>query len=48
MYEALSYYTHPFLQDGRTALHYAASQGHGGVAEALMKAACKKDIQTKV
>jgi hypothetical protein len=29
----------PSLQDGGTALHHAASQGHGGVAEALLKAA---------
>jgi hypothetical protein len=36
------------LQDGVTALHYAASKGHGGVVEALLKAACSKDIQEKV
>jgi hypothetical protein len=36
------------LQHGATALHVAALKGHGGVAEALLKAACNKDIQTKV
>jgi ankyrin repeat protein len=36
------------LQDGLTALHWAALKGHGGVAEALLKAACNKDIQTLV
>jgi ankyrin repeat protein len=35
------------LQDGRTALHLAASEGHGDVVEALLKAACNKDMQTK-
>ena len=36
------------LQDGRTALHYAASKGHGDVVEALLKAACNTDIQDTV
>jgi hypothetical protein len=36
------------LQDGLTALHVAAMKGHGGVVEALLKAACNTDIQTKV
>jgi ankyrin repeat protein len=36
------------LQKARTALHYAAVQGHGGVVEALLKAACNTDIQEKV
>jgi ankyrin repeat protein len=31
-----------------TALHYAAWNGHGGVAEALLKAACNKDIRDTV
>jgi hypothetical protein len=48
MYETLNYYTHPSLQDGFTALHYADSGGYGGVVEALPKAGCEKDIQTKV
>ncbi len=30
---------------GRTALHWAACHGQGGVAEALLKAGCKTDIQ---
>ncbi len=30
---------------GWTALHHAAAYGHGGVAEALLKAGCNKDIQ---
>jgi hypothetical protein len=29
-------------------LHYAASGGHGGVVEALLKAACNKNSQDKV
>jgi ankyrin repeat protein len=36
------------LQDGRTALHWATVQGHEGVVEVLLKAACNKDIQDKV
>jgi hypothetical protein len=36
------------LQDGFTALLWAAQEGHGGVVEALMKAACNADIQDKV
>jgi ankyrin repeat protein len=36
------------LQDGYTALHYAALKGHGGMVEALLKAACSTDIQDKV
>jgi hypothetical protein len=36
------------LQNGLTALHAAASEGHGGVVEALLKAACNKDIQDEV
>jgi hypothetical protein len=36
------------LQNGYTALHYAAGAGHGGVAEALLKAACNTDIQDTV
>jgi ankyrin repeat protein len=36
------------LQDGFTALHVAVVQGHRGMAEALLKAACNKDIQDKV
>jgi ankyrin repeat protein len=36
------------LQDGATALHYAASKGHEGVVEALLQAACNADIQEKV
>ncbi len=35
------------LQGGRTALHYAAENGHGGVAEALLKAGCNKEMQTR-
>jgi ankyrin repeat protein len=31
-----------------TALHLAAQEGHGGVVEALLKAACNTDIQDKV
>jgi ankyrin repeat protein len=34
-------------QSGRTALHRAAENGHGGVTEALLKAGCNKDIQEK-
>ena len=34
--------------NGMTALHYAAEKGHGGVAEALLKAGCNKDIQDTV
>ncbi len=41
--------THTHTQDyGRTALHLAAEEGHGGVAEALLKAGCNKDIQNTV
>jgi ankyrin repeat protein len=36
------------VQDGGTALHWAALQGHGGMVEALLKAACNTDIQEKV
>jgi ankyrin repeat protein len=36
------------LQDGVTALHWAALKGHGAVVEALLKAACSTDIQDKV
>jgi len=36
------------LQDGWTALHAAAQERHGDVVEALLKAACSKDIQDKV
>jgi ankyrin repeat protein len=36
------------LQKARTALHYAAMQGHGDVVEALLKAACNTDIQDTV
>jgi ankyrin repeat protein len=36
------------LQSGYTAVNWAASKGHGGVVEALLKAACNTDIQDKV
>jgi hypothetical protein len=36
------------LQKARTALHLAAYGGHGGVVEALLKAACSKDMQDEV
>jgi hypothetical protein len=36
------------LQDGLTALHAAAIKGHGGVAQALLEAACNTDFQDKV
>jgi ankyrin repeat protein len=36
------------LQKARTALHWAASEGHGDVVEALLKASCSKDIQDEV
>jgi ankyrin repeat protein len=42
-------HTHtPHTQSGRTALHLAAENGHGGVAEALLKAGCNKDLQDRV
>ena len=40
--------TPPSLQKARTALHLAASRGHGDVVEALLKAACNTDIQNEV
>jgi ankyrin repeat protein len=36
------------LQNGGTALLWAAIKGHGDVVEALLKAACNKDMQTTV
>jgi ankyrin repeat protein len=36
------------LQDGVTALHWAALMGHGDVVEALLKAGCNTDMQTTV
>jgi ankyrin repeat protein len=33
---------------GKTALHFAAENGHAGVAEALLKAGCNKDMQDAV
>ena len=37
----LTHNTHAHTQTyGRTALHWAAYNGHGGVAEALLKAGC--------
>jgi hypothetical protein len=42
-------HTHTHTQEnGWTALHLAAYYGHGGVAEALLKASCNKDIQDTV
>ncbi len=41
-------HTHTHTQDGETALHLAARRGRGGVAEALLKAGCNPDMQTKV
>ena len=42
-------HTHAHTQyGGMTALHLAARYGHGGVAEALLKAGCKPDIQDTV
>jgi ankyrin repeat protein len=41
-------HTHTHTQSGRTALHFAAEFGHGGVAEALLKAGCNKDMQDSV
>jgi hypothetical protein len=41
-------HTHTHTQDGRTALHEAARRGHGGVAEALLKAGCNKNMQDTV
>ncbi len=41
--------THTHTQSrGFTALHYAAENGHGGVAEALLKAGCNADMQDEV
>ena len=34
--------------NGRTALHLAAIEGHGGVAESLLKGSCNPDIQDAV
>ena len=34
--------------NGQTALHHAAENGHGGVAEALIKAGCNKEVQSTV
>jgi hypothetical protein len=39
---------HAHTQYGSTALHLAAMKGHEGVAEALLKAGCSKDIQDTV
>jgi ankyrin repeat protein len=36
------------MQEGWTALHWAANGGHGDVVESLLKAACNTDIQDKV
>jgi ankyrin repeat protein len=42
-------HTHTHTQEyGRTALHWAAGYGHGGIAEALLQAGCNKDILDKV
>jgi ankyrin repeat protein len=41
-------HAHTHAEDGWTALHHAAANGHGGVAEALLKAGCNKDIQSTV
>jgi ankyrin repeat protein len=41
-------HTHAHTQSGKTALHIAASNGHGGVAEALLKAGCNPDLQDTV
>jgi ankyrin repeat protein len=42
-------HTHTHTQaNGMTALHLAARYGHGGVAEALLKAGCNKDMLDKV
>ncbi len=42
-------HTHTHTQEsGRTALHWAAEKGHGGVAEALLKAGCNIDMQDPV
>jgi hypothetical protein len=41
-------HTHTHTQDGSTALHLAAYNGHGGIAKALLKAGCNADIQDKV
>jgi ankyrin repeat protein len=41
-------HTHAHTQSGRTALHFAAQFGHVGVAEALLKAGCNKDMQDTV
>jgi hypothetical protein len=40
-------HTHTRTQYGRTALHWAAEYGHGGIAEALLKAGCNPHIQDK-
>jgi ankyrin repeat protein len=40
--------TNTHTQSGRAALHLAASEGHVGVAEALLKAGCNKDFQDTV
>ena len=40
--------THTHTQNGSTALHLAAYNGHGGIAKALLKAGCNADIQNKV
>jgi hypothetical protein len=42
-------HTHTHKQEyGLSALHYAAREGRVGVAEALLKAGCNKDLQSKV
>ncbi len=41
-------HTHARTQDGWTALHHAAENGHAGVAEALLRAGCNKDMQEQV
>ncbi len=41
-------HTYAHTQYGWTALHYAAKNGHGGVAEALLKAGCNIDMQDTV
>ena len=37
-----------FCQDGNTALHFAASNGHSVLVEKLLKCGAQKDIINKV